>query len=60
MEVLEINRLAEIQGGGKNRSCMIMGGLFGLSLVTTPWLGGGSLSTAVGIGVAAAAYGCFD
>lgn len=59
MKKIEIEKLAEIHGGGKNRSCMLMGGLaFGAAL--GGWWTGWGTATAIVITAQAIVYGCFD
>lgn len=59
MRTLNNEELVEIQGGGKNRSCMLMGGLaFGSAI--GGWWSGWGVATAIGVTTAAIAYGCFD
>ncbi|MEZ0487350.1 hypothetical protein [Fibrella aquatica] len=53
MKKLEQNQLSSINGG-KNRECMILGGLATIGLMGGIWAG------AMGAGVAATIYGCFS
>lgn len=59
MKKLEIEKLVEIHGGGKNRSCMLMGGLAFASALGAWWNGWGA-ATAIAVTAGAIVYGCFD
>jgi len=54
MKKLEMNQMLTIDGGGKNRDCMIVGGLTVVATALGGWLG------LVGGAMTAASMGCFS
>ena len=57
MKKLELNKMENIIGEGKNRDCMAMGVLTALSLVTVPFTAG---AITFGLAAGAIAMGCLD
>ncbi|MDX9880763.1 MAG: hypothetical protein RBS73_01780 [Prolixibacteraceae bacterium] len=60
MKELKFVQMEQITAGGKNRDCMIMGGITFLSLLSIPFTGWGGAGFAGATIVSATVYGCFD